>query len=164
MAVLQKSRLARACPVLPQPEQHSCPGVPPPGLSAVAAAFRLEGSALLTAAEAFGPLPGGAFPPPASRMAVTAGAAPATPPMAGGHAEAAVSAAAQRAAGYERVEGPEGAAAAGPGQRVVAAHRRDSSGGLYPGTPAAQPPVPPMARFPVTESQHGEGVGFSAKV
>ncbi|KAL4457824.1 hypothetical protein ABPG75_012689 [Micractinium tetrahymenae] len=128
----------------------------------VAAAFRLEGHALLTSAEAFGPLPGGASPPPASKLAVTVGAPPATPAMAGGPFEAAPPATAQHAARYERAEEPvAAAAAAGPGRRVVAAHRRGSSGSLYPVTPAAEAPAPPMARFPVTESGQGEGGGFT---
>lgn len=126
----------------------------------MAAAFRLQGQGLLTAAEAFGPLPGGASPPPASQLAVTAGAPAAVPTM-GGRSGASVPAAVQRAAGYERAEA---AAADAPGQREAAVHRRGGSESLYPVTPAAQPPMPPMARFPVTESQYTEGQRQGAKV
>ncbi len=75
---------------------------------------------------------------------------------------AAAAAAEPRAAGFERAEEPGTAAAAV--HEAAAVHRRDNLGGLPPGTPAAQSPAPPMARYPVIEDQHGGGAGVGAHV
>jgi hypothetical protein len=101
-----------------------------------AAALRLQGNALLAAAEAFGPMPA-APSPPASKVAAPAPARPASPGSAFQGA---------------RDAGRGGTAAAGSLPRTAASGLGDGS----PATPSAKPLPPHTARFPAAEARQGK--------